>query len=267
MRIGISSWTYTWNLGVNGYPFPKEPMDVFSLLKKAHELGCDVLQIADNLPLESLSDGELARLYELSQKYGILLEVGTKGVDPDTLFLFIKIAKSLGSNIVRTLLHGNSGCPTLEQAENDIKKVLPVLKEEGIVLAIENHDYFPVSQMRHLIESINDRHVRICLDPVNNLAQGDSTNDVFRALGEYTVNFHCKDYTIKRKPSNLGFDVNGCASGHGLLDLPKCAKYFSDRDISFVVELWTPWQGSIEATCALENEWAEKSVEALHKIK
>ena len=36
--------------------------------------------------------------------------------------------------------------------------------------------------------------------------------------------------------------------------------------ITTVVELWTPWQGSIDATVRTEREWTERSVAALRKV-
>ena len=62
MRLGISSWTYAWSVGVAGFPAPSAPLDAFGLLAKARELGVGVLQIADNLPLERLSTNELGAL-------------------------------------------------------------------------------------------------------------------------------------------------------------------------------------------------------------
>lgn len=266
MKTGISTWSYTWALGVAGYPLPERPLTVFTLLDKAHELGADVLQIADNLPLETLPAAQRELLRRKADVYGIALEVGTKGVRPERLIPFCAIARQLGSPIVRTLLHDERGCPTLTEAERYIREVLPTLHDLGLTLAVENHDFFSVDALRSLIEAIGDKHVGICLDPVNNLAQGESTNDVFRALGDYTVNFHCKDYTVKRKASGLGFEVDGCAVGDGLLDPARCAAQLK-RDMSFIVELWTPWQGNITDTCALEDRWARQSMNTLHALK
>ncbi|WPP50305.1 hypothetical protein [Catalinimonas niigatensis] len=53
MRLGISSYTYTWAVGVPGH-FPAQRLDVFGLIRKASELGLSCVQIADNLPLHTL---------------------------------------------------------------------------------------------------------------------------------------------------------------------------------------------------------------------
>ena len=52
MQLGISSYTYTWAVGVPG-SMPPKPLSAYDLVDKAFNLGLGVVQIADNLPLES----------------------------------------------------------------------------------------------------------------------------------------------------------------------------------------------------------------------
>ena len=54
-RLGISSYTFAWAIGVPGHPTPS-PLSAFDLLERAAEYGVGVLQIADNLPLDRMSD-------------------------------------------------------------------------------------------------------------------------------------------------------------------------------------------------------------------
>lgn len=267
MRIGISSWTYAWSLGVAGYSSPAEPMDAFALLERARDLRVQVLQIADNLPLQRLREDAVSELARRAKAWGIALEAGTRGVRPETLLPFLDLAKRLDARLVRTLLHDGDDRPSLAEAERCLRAALPRLRALGLTLAVENHDLYPAEALGGLVERLADPAVGVCLDPVNNLAQGESTHDVFRALGERTVNFHCKDYTIRRKASNLGFDVEGCATGDGLLNVPLCRERLKGRDLSYVIELWTPWQGDIEATCRLERDWAERSVAYLKGLQ
>jgi sugar phosphate isomerase/epimerase len=267
MRWGISSWTYSWNIGVPGYPAPASPFAAMDLLTRAHELGAQVLQIADNLPLERLSPDELDALARQAADWNITLEAGTRGVNPRRMLPFLGIAKRLNARLVRTLLHDADGCPTLAQAETNLRALLPALREMDLTLAVENHDFFPSQDLRALIDRIGDPRVGVCLDPVNNLAQGESTRDVLETLGPRTLNFHCKDYTIRRKPSNLGFDVEGCPAGEGLLDVPRCLACLPGADgLSCILELWTPWQERIEATCAQEDDWARRSAAYLSSL-
>ena len=111
-------------------------------MAKPHELNVSVLQIADNMPLEGLTLSERQELKERFDKYGIELECGTQGVRPERVIPFIEFAAFFGSRVLRTLIHDSSGCPTLEEAEGYIKQLLPHLHQNGIVLAVENHDFF-----------------------------------------------------------------------------------------------------------------------------
>ena len=115
-----------------------------------------------------------------------------------------------------------------------------------------------------MVEGVNDSYVKICLDPVNNLAKGEGTHEVISALGNHTVNFHCKDYTVKRKWGGLGFDVEGCVAGEGLLDLELVQATLKGCN-SCTLERWTPWQGDNDSTRKLESEWVVRSVANLKK--
>ena len=63
MKPGISSYTYTWAIGVPGNE-PENPMTIFPLMEKAAELEVRVVQVADNLPLDEFSDTELRKIRE-----------------------------------------------------------------------------------------------------------------------------------------------------------------------------------------------------------
>ena len=267
MKIRISSYTYSRGVGVIGYPQPSNPYDAFALLQKAIDLKVEILQIADNLPLENLILSELQKLNKKAEEANIHIEVGTKGLNTENLLRYLNIAKILKSKIVRTLPHDNNNKPSLEEAIISVKRVVQAFESAGIVLAIENHDFYNSEWLKKIICAVDSPNVGICLDAVNNLGQGEGFNEVFDRLIDYTVNFHCKDYTIKRKKSMLGFDVEGCPVGKGFLPLHKIAEAFKNRDISWIIELWTPWQDDINKTIETEENWAKESVNSLKALQ
>ena len=69
MKLGISSWTYTWAIGVNEYA-PPRPLTPLDLVDKAG-LGVQVIQVADNLPLHSLSVAQRRALALAAAQQGI----------------------------------------------------------------------------------------------------------------------------------------------------------------------------------------------------
>jgi sugar phosphate isomerase/epimerase len=261
MKVGISSWSYPWSIGISGRE-PEKPMNEQILLQKAIELNAQVLQFSDNFPLHLLQDNELGSLKDNANAANILIETGTSGVSIDHLRNYIEISKELSSPILRTLLHDPKNTPELSIARKNIEKLVPFLEENSVTLAIENHDFYYLKEIAEIVENINSPNVRVCLDPVNNLGLGESLDETLHALAKYTVSFHCKDYTITRKPSKMGFDVVGAPLGTGLLDMELCYQLLDDQ-ISYVVELWTPWQGNIVDTIAIEELWAKGSMDYL----
>src|SRR5258708_14651070 len=124
-RIGIGSWTYPWAVGTVAELRGPEPMSAQALVRTAAELQVRVVQIADNFPLDALTSPELKSLRQLAHDYGIALQVGTRGVDPNHLLNYLRIAEDLESTLVRTL-----GCwpadPTpLSEGEKNLHSVLP----------------------------------------------------------------------------------------------------------------------------------------------
>lgn len=266
MKIGISSWAYTWNIGVTGYEPPAAPFAWRELLAEAIRLKAEVLQIADNCPLERLED--IDALAAGARQAGIALETGTRGVRPEKLMPFVEISQRLGAGLVRTLLHDGADVPRMEEAYACLREVLPELAKQKVVLAIENHDLYAASSLRALVERINSPWVRVCLDPVNNFAQGESVQEVLRELGSLSACFHCKDFTIGRIRSGMGFSLVGCPVGQGMLHVERCLRELPmETKISCVVELWTPWRDTIEQTCKCEREWAEMSMKYLGSLQ
>ena len=84
MRLALSSYTYTWAIGVPSQ-LPATPMTAVDLLKCAATLGVYVVQVADNLPLDRLSADEMYAFEVTAKRLGIAIEVGTRGIAPELL--------------------------------------------------------------------------------------------------------------------------------------------------------------------------------------
>ncbi|MDF2686851.1 MAG: hypothetical protein K0S55_2034 [Clostridia bacterium] len=51
------------------------------------------------------------------------------------------------------------------------------------------------------------------------------------------------------------------------LPINKIADVFKNRNISWIIELWTPWQADIDITIDIEEQWAVESVKTLKTFK
>lgn len=266
MKLGISSFTFPWAIG-GIEPDHPVAMDVFELLERARDLQADVLQIADNLPIGELNDQELSNLRARADKYEIALEVGTRGIKPENIANFLRIAQILGSPILRVVIDSKGHEPSIQEIVELLKPFEDKFKDAGINLAIENHDRLSCAEFNEIIDRVGSEWVGICLDTVNSLGAVEAPNTVIPALAPRAINIHMKDFEIVRTNGQMGFTVRGTALGEGKLDIDEviAAVGGAGRDITAVIELWTPRQNSYEATVALENEWAKISVVNLRK--
>jgi len=264
MRLGISSFTFPWAIGGidNDHPIS---MTAFELLDKAHDLGADVLQIADNLPIGHLSNKGLSQLKTTADSLGIALEVGTRGIATANIARFLEIAAILGSPILRIVIDTKDHEPTMDEINSLLAPFADKFRKLNIKLAIENHDRLTCAQFNEITDRLGDDWVGICLDTVNSLGAVEAPNTVVPALAPRAINVHMKDFEIVRSNGQMGFTVQGTALGQGRLDVQSviAAVGGSNRDITSVIELWTPRQSSYEKTVALEGSWAAQSVKFL----
>ena len=264
MRLGISSFTFPWAIGGIDNDHPVS-MTAFELLDKAHDLGADVLQIADNLPIGHLSNKELSQLKTTADSLGIALEVGTRGIATSNIARFLEIAAILGSPILRIVIDTKDHEPTMDEINSLLAPFADQFRKLNIRLAIENHDRLTCAQFNEIIDRLGDDWVGICLDTVNSLGAVEAPNTVVPALAPRAINVHMKDFEIVRSNGQMGFTVQGTALGQGRLDVQSviAAVGGSNRDITSVIELWTPRQSSYEETVSLEESWAAQSVKFL----
>lgn len=265
MRLGIGSYTFSWAIGVPGYPKVGKKLTAMDLINKAVEFGVEVVQICDNLPLHSVSLEELAGIKEAARKNKIKIEVGTRGVEPEHLERYLKIAVFFNSDILRVILHKEEGNLSIEEAYNCISQVLPKFEARNVKLAIENHEKHKIIELKQLIAQLDSPYVGICLDTVNSFGALEAPEQVIEALSPHMINLHYKDFTIGRLDHMMGFQITGCQAGTGMLEAEQLKRILEKKgdDISVILELWTPFTENVEATIAKESQWAKESINYL----
>jgi 3-oxoisoapionate decarboxylase len=268
MRLGISSYTYVWAIGVPGFQQPPSPLTPLGLLDKAVELGVRVLQIADNLPLDKLPASEPQRLASAADERGITIEVGTSGIAPQHLQTYLQLAVQFHSPILRVVIDTESDEPSPEKVVATLREVLPQFERANVCLAIENHDRFPAATLAKIIKETGSQHVGICLDTANSLGCGEDVYTVLRALGPHVVNLHIKDFRAPRLAHRKGFSIVGCPAGQGVLDIQRLLSDLRalGRNPSVILELWPPPEATIEASIAKEESWTRESIHYLRQF-
>jgi len=267
MELGISSYTYTWAIGVPG-SLPHEPMVAIDLINKAELHGIGLVQIADNLPLELLPAEELIELRSYAEKRGIRLEMGGRGLTPEHTIKCLDAAAAINSPILRMVIDASGFEPDLKTIIAIIKELIPEFKSRNIRLAIENHDRLKAREFEHIIQAVGSEFAGICLDSVNSMGAGEGFEEVSRILLPYTINLHIKDFTIRRVAHKMGIIIEGAPAGSGMLNIRDLIDKLSTtgKCESGILELWTPPEKTIEETIKKENKWALESINFLKTI-
>lgn len=267
MQLGISSYTYTWAVGVPGSQSPKT-FSAYNLIDKAFETGVKLIQIADNLPLGKFSRAELKNLLGQAENKNISIEFGSRGLTPEHTMKCLEIASDLSSPILRMVIDGPGYEPDIQLIIRIIIELLPEFESRKISLAIENHDRFKAREFENIIQSVGSDRVGICLDSVNSMGAGEGFETVSEILLPYTINLHVKDFTIRRVSHKMGIIIEGCPAGKGMLKIREIIERLSvmSRCNSAILELWTPPELKIEDTITKEDSWASESIRFLKSI-
>lgn len=264
MRLGLSSYTFPWAVGVPGHP-PASPLGPLDLVRQTRGLGLGLLQLADNLPLHLLGAAELEALSAASTEQHVALEVGTRGIGPE-LSTYVELADRFGSSFVRLVVDQGEDRPSPSEAVARLRPFEARFRDRDVRLAIENHDRFHAAELVWMVEELGD-WVGICLDTVNSLGALEPPEVVLDRLGPLTIALHLKDFTIRRPPHAMGFEVHGAPAGAGLLDVPWLLAELAAVAVvpTAVLELWTPPGPTVDATIARERAWAEQSIDHLRR--
>lgn len=269
MQPGISSYTYTWAVGVPG-SLPDKPLSAFGLIEKAHLSGLKVVQIADNLPLENWPDEHIGDLYNYAAGKNVSIEMGGRGLTPDHSYKCLEAAFLLHSPILRMVTDQAGFEPDLKTIISIIRELLPEFASRKIHLAIENHDRLKAREFENIIQSVGSEWVGICLDSVNSMGAGEGFETVSQILLPYTINLHLKDFSIRRVSHKMGLIIEGTPAGKGMLNIKELVDKLSVNNScnSAILELWTPPEARIEDTVRKEEQWAAESITFLkHMFK
>jgi sugar phosphate isomerase/epimerase len=267
MRLGIGSYAFAWAAGVPGNP-PRQPIGPFDLLESACCLGVRVAQFCDNLPLSKLTPDELNRFEDRARSAGVIIELGTRGLDPKNLRFHLNLCRRFNAPFLRLVIDSHGDEPTPAEAVDRLRPIAREFSAAGVRIAIENHDRFTSAALAWIVTQLGPENAGICLDTVNSLGALEGPQVVVETLGEWTLCLHVKDFTIRRMEHNMGFLVEGCPAGQGRLDLPwllKALEHCPNR-FNAILETWVTPGDSLDETIARERSSTEQGVRYLRGL-
>ena len=207
MQLGISSYTYGW--GIDKDFNETAHLNELDLIEKAVHFEVSLLQLGDNLPIHAWEEERLKVFEKALKKNNISLELGARGLTEAHLQKYIALCKRFETGILRFVTDGTDWEPSINEIAGIITNHLPLLKENHITLALENHDRFKATEYVEIMDRVKSDHVGICLDTVNSMGAGESAEYIVDTLAPFTVNLHIKDFGIARLPHKQGFIIDG----------------------------------------------------------
>lgn len=267
MNLGLGSYAFRWSIGIRDRQ-PAQPMTAFDLLDQAHKRGLKVMQYADNLPLDRLSEADHFRIAEIAQARGIALELGTQCFDADEVARYLTIGRRLDAKILRVALDAEDAHLLVPQLAEQLRPLLDNARAAGMRIAIENHFNYPSPRMVDLLNTVCDPTLGVCLDVANSICAGEWPEETVAMLAPFTINLHLKDYVITPDPYGVGFRIHGVPLGQGRAPI----RWILDKlahcpaDMSVILEHWLPVTEGIEAARAAEEPWLDQTVAAAREF-
>lgn len=266
-KIGLGSYAYRWAIGMKDKQ-PKKPLSPLGLINKAVRHGFELVQIADNMPLQSLSNQELEDLSAHAHSTKLSIELGTDGISNGNALVYLDIASKLNAKLVRaTLSHEDLNLPKADLIIT-LKKVSEAYEEAGVSLALENHFLLCSEALISIIERVKypaqQTNLGICLDVANSIASHEWPETTIQHLAPYALNLHLKDYRFQIDPYGVGFKAVGVPLADGELDIKNVFETLKQekRYVNVILEHWIPQEVIEQDGLEAEDLWTQKSLAA-----
>ncbi len=267
MKLGISSCTYPWAIGLQD-AMPAHPLKPVQLLEKAQELGVGVVQFGPNMPLDQLPEAELRDVVKHADSWNIDLEMATIGIDPGRLRLQLQFAKRIGAILLKTAPERIDGrLPMRTEMSNCLRTIVDELEKGEISLAIDN-GRIPAQELNELLESIRSPWLGAAIDTATPLAIPQGWQISVRVLAHRALSLHIKDFVVQPGAYGMGLSIKGCPVGKGQLNIAWLMESIAALRVepSVLLESWTPGQKTLHETITLEDAWAKQGVEYLRRF-
>jgi len=259
--IGLGSYAYFWRHSDR----VDEPLTLVDEFADAREHGVELFQICDYAPLDAMSDAELRDAARAAREHGLTIELGTKGIVPEHLSRYLRLAEIFEARLVRSMIYSPDSRPTLDEAATWLRSSIRDFESAGVALALETYEQIATADLARLVTQVGSDAIGICLDPANVVARLESPTDCVAAAAPLVRNVHVKDFAFARQDGWVGFTYSGAAMGDGLHDYPALLEAVRPRErgINEIVEHWLPWQSDALTTITTERAWTLQTLDYL----
>jgi sugar phosphate isomerase/epimerase len=242
----VASGTKKLRLGFDNFSIRAMGWKAPALLDYAASLKLDSILISDLDAYDSLEEKHLKEVKAKADDLGVQIHAGTWSICPTSKFfknkwgtaeehlsLGIRVAKALGSPVIRCILGMGDDRKTdggIEARMADTIKVCKACRSQamdaGVKIAIENHaGDMQAWELANLIEEAGKEYVGATLDSGNATWTMEDPMASLETLGLYTLSTGIRDSMVWEYDD--GAKVQWTAMGEGLVDWKKYFERFA----------------------------------------
>jgi sugar phosphate isomerase/epimerase len=205
-------------------------MDIRGFIRRCAEFGLEGVQL--NMghfgPLLRGTPTAAREVREMTTGYGMFVEVDTRGTDPAHLTEMLNLCKAVGADVLRTYAScGGELTRELEQAPRDLRAVVPLCRDMGIRIAVENHEYETSLDVLRIVQEVGSEWVGTHIDTGNSMMVWEEPVTAVRTLAPFAVSSHFKDHIVVVEH---GIPlVVGVALGTGSSNCPECYRIIAEE--------------------------------------
>lgn len=156
---------------------------------------------------------------------GLSLEIDTSGTHPAHLSELLHVAHRMGARSLRTYTrHRGSIEDMIRQTISDLSQVMPVAKELGIVVVLENHEDFTGRELAQIVEAVGHPNLKILYDYGNSQMVLEDPEVALEAVLPHVYSVHVKDQVLIRNERSDHAIVVGVSVGEGFLPLERITR-------------------------------------------
>jgi sugar phosphate isomerase/epimerase len=284
MKVGIDSYCYHRFFG-EVYPQQSEPptrMTLEDFIDRARELDVDGVSLEscfidrkdDAGYLESvkarLDDYGLDRVYAWGHPDG--LEGGKNEDAYDEMIRSFDHAEKIGATVMRVV--GSSLMFRFEDHQQQIQRLskmfrsaIPIAKDRGIRMAIENHIDFTGAEILQLLEEVDSPWLGLNFDTGNFARLLDDPIQAMEKLAKYTLATHIKDLKVNPQAAvDDWYFFSTTPVGDGFIDNLKLARLLESAGyegfLAMEIDFLHPDYGGDEDGAVAKSVQALKAIAA-----
>jgi len=274
-KIGLGRFAFRYAIGNEGFKHENH-MNPMDFLIEAYKMGFECVQLCENLEYSKLNKEQLVELKEKADEFGIIIEIGMKGLTRENLSRHLEISRYLSSDFLRIVL-GNSSEFSKDDEEKRtlivqytkmLREVKPYCEKYKLRIGIENHFDLTSEELVKLVDEIDSPLIGFVFDTTNALGfieQPEVTLDKFK---KRLFSVHLKDYQVKKV--DAGYFITGAVLGEGLLDVPRIIgnvlNYNPEASIIIEMSRKKDESKTINEVLQWEKEGIKRSLLNLQKI-